>query len=233
MRCLLFCLLLTTTCIAQRQLTNFRSSDPVGSNPAGFVTFAGRGYFLATDAAHGRNLWTSDGTPEGSRFFYELEPNKPTSAEFIPFVTDDYLYIFSRSNLFRIDKQHTITRLSSLSLTQPARPERVGDRLFFDAFQYVDLTTGLIQTEDPTRPLPSTIYFQSYRSETARLIVGKVLCTGFKPQRETDRHLVCLRVNGRSTFGNYWSGAAIIMFSRRSGCCMPLRTGRSGGSIPR
>lgn len=168
MRCLIFLVLLTTTCVAQRQLTNFQSSDPVGSNPAGFVTFAGRGYFLATDATHGRNLWTSDGTPEGSRFFYELEPDKPTSAEFIPFITEDYLYVFSRKNLFRINRQHTITQLSSLTITQPARPERIGNRLFFDAFQYVDLTTGLIQTDNSG--LSSIASFQSFWSETARLI---------------------------------------------------------------
>ncbi|HXE54213.1 MAG TPA: ELWxxDGT repeat protein [Tepidisphaeraceae bacterium] len=51
----------------------------VGSNPASFATLNGNLLFSATDAAHGRELWRSDGTAAGTQLMGDLNPGSASS----------------------------------------------------------------------------------------------------------------------------------------------------------
>lgn len=47
-------------------------TGPTGSDPAGFVALDGIALFAATDSAHGRELWRSDGIPSGTTLAFDL-----------------------------------------------------------------------------------------------------------------------------------------------------------------
>ncbi len=61
---------------------NRASVDPFtsGAYPLGFVLLGGRAYFTAGDAAHGRELWRSDGTPGGTTLVADLNPGQDDSS---------------------------------------------------------------------------------------------------------------------------------------------------------
>lgn len=61
------------------------AGDPSGSDPAGFVVFAGKLFFTASEQAgqtftatigSGRELWTSDGTVAGTSLFKDINPGR-------------------------------------------------------------------------------------------------------------------------------------------------------------
>ncbi|MBS1778609.1 MAG: T9SS type A sorting domain-containing protein [Bacteroidetes bacterium] len=81
---LLFCFLWVHT----EANTFFRSVDITtrgSGNPLRFFIFKNRLYFTATDSVHGYELWSSDGTPSGTKMFADLTPGISNS------VLDNYI----------------------------------------------------------------------------------------------------------------------------------------------
>ncbi len=55
--------------------SGYLTDDPAGAEWSGIVVACrDRAYFSAVDAEHGRELWTSDGTPEGTRMVADVRP---------------------------------------------------------------------------------------------------------------------------------------------------------------
>lgn len=50
------------------------NSIPAIRNDVGFMVLGDRAYFAADDFVHGLELWTTDGTPEGTRLYAEFIP---------------------------------------------------------------------------------------------------------------------------------------------------------------
>ncbi len=141
-------LLLTTFGLnAQKRLTDFYSNDLSTEVPNNFIEFNEKAYFMATDAIHGRNLWTSDGTKGGTKFFLEIDPNRPEVNRVTYFKTDSILYIFSQQNLWQIDKKHIAKQLNQQPLltTYLINIAEFDDKLFFNAIEYFDLKTKTFQ----------------------------------------------------------------------------------------
>ena len=68
----------------------------VGANdspPGLFTSFAGTTWFAATDLAHGRELWRTDGTPEGTRLARDIAPGRMWSDPLDLVATDDFLFL--------------------------------------------------------------------------------------------------------------------------------------------
>src|SRR3954451_11001544 len=51
----------------------------VGSNPTGFTAVGATTFFLATDRAHGTELYTTDGSAEGTRLVKDINPGPSPS----------------------------------------------------------------------------------------------------------------------------------------------------------
>ncbi len=136
----IFLLLLNTFAIhAQKRLTDFYSTDLSTENPANFIEFNGKSYFMATDVTHGRNLWTSDGTKNGTRFFLETESNRPETNTTYYFKTDSILYVFSNQNLWQIDKEQNAKQLNQQPLIISRKFDHFDNKLFFNAIEYYNL----------------------------------------------------------------------------------------------
>ena len=90
-----------------------QDTDPRGQSggPAPMTMFKGRGYFFATDAAHGRELWVTDGTPEGTTLFKDLVPGAGSSTSAYP----DRLLLPSGDKMFFVT--NTRSNTSSLWVT--------------------------------------------------------------------------------------------------------------------
>jgi ELWxxDGT repeat protein len=61
-----------------------------------FVTFAGRVFFNATTSARGTELWSTDGTPEGTSLFMDIVPGATSGDVCRLTVAGDYLYFETR-----------------------------------------------------------------------------------------------------------------------------------------
>lgn len=141
-----FLLLLTAFALhAQKRLTDFYSTDLSTEVPTNFIEFNGKAYFMATDVTHGRNLWTSDGTKNGTRFFLETEPTRPEINATYYFKTDSILYVFSNQNLWQIDKKHNAKQLNSQPLVVSRKFNNFDNKLFFNAIEYFDLKSKSFQ----------------------------------------------------------------------------------------
>jgi len=57
-----------------------------GSWPGSFAGLNDKIYFQAADETHGRELWQSDGTPEGTKLFLDLMPGPESTFSFFPMV---------------------------------------------------------------------------------------------------------------------------------------------------
>jgi ELWxxDGT repeat protein len=130
---------------AQKRLTDFYSTELATEVPTNFIEFNGKAYFMATDATHGRNLWVSDGTKAGTRFFLETEPNRPETNTTYYFKTDSILYVFSNQNLWQIDKKHIAKRLNQQPLIITRYINQFDDKLFFNSVEYYDLRSKSLQ----------------------------------------------------------------------------------------
>jgi ELWxxDGT repeat protein len=64
----------------------------LGSPPRELTAFRGRLFFTAEDTTHGRELWVSDGTPEGTVLFEDLAPGEFGSAPEALTVVGRYLF---------------------------------------------------------------------------------------------------------------------------------------------
>ena len=56
-------------------------SQPAGSFPGSFVTVGDSAYFTAFDPKHGRELWRTDGTTNGTRLVADISPGKKSGIQ--------------------------------------------------------------------------------------------------------------------------------------------------------
>lgn len=68
-----------------------------GEAPFGFGAFQGRLVFGANDGVHGRELWWTDGTPQGTYMARDLLPGPLGSLRWIARIDDDTLYLSART----------------------------------------------------------------------------------------------------------------------------------------
>ena len=83
------------------RLKDVNQRTSFGSNPQQFVTVGGVTYFVATDEAHGGELWRTDGTPTGTQLVKDIVPGSGSSA---PWELTDFggsLYFVANGTLFR------------------------------------------------------------------------------------------------------------------------------------
>src|SRR5262245_36577806 len=58
---------------------------PAGSAPSAFTTVQNTHLFIATDPAHGQELWKTDGTPEGTVLVKDINPGPESGLSFLLF----------------------------------------------------------------------------------------------------------------------------------------------------
>ncbi len=132
-----------------KQISHFKGTDELSSYPSNFVEFNGLVYYLATDSEHGRNVWVTDGTTDGTRFFLEAEPNLPNYNKLYSFVTDNALYLASNQNLWKIDKNNQVKKLNTDKIDIPlygAGFTKLGLKLFINTNTYINLNTDQVYT---------------------------------------------------------------------------------------
>jgi ELWxxDGT repeat protein len=131
--------------IAQKQITHFRSEGEISSYPSNFVEFNGLIYYLATDAAHGRNIWVTDGTPEGTHFLLEAEPNQPKENKFVAIEIHSTLYFVTSQYVWKLSADNTATRLNDKPMDTSLNLTKVGDKLMVSYLEYVNLDNDHIE----------------------------------------------------------------------------------------
>ena len=118
------------------------------SSPHELTSLGANLYFVATDVAHGFELWRSDGTPGGTRLVRDIEPGPADSFPW-PLIAAGDLLLFGAGvesrQLWRTDGTVDGTVRLLPSEASAGRPEvdeltAVGDRLFFTA---MDPRTGV------------------------------------------------------------------------------------------
>jgi ELWxxDGT repeat protein len=76
-----------------------------------FVTLGGRAYFVATDAAHGNELWVTDGTEAGTALFADLTPGPAPSFAGSLTASNDRFYFRAAGRLWVSDGTVAGTRI--------------------------------------------------------------------------------------------------------------------------
>ena len=115
-------------------------------SPSDMIEFQGRLYFVASDAAVGREIWSTDGTEAGTQLLADLNPGPSGSSSLSDFVVSgDYLFFSMYSNttgteLWRTDGTAAGTQLvrdiapgTSSGLWSFAEMVDVAGTLFFTA----------------------------------------------------------------------------------------------------
>ena len=141
--------------------------DAHSGNPKHLAEVGGSLYFIAVDRLHGWELWTSDGSAQGTRLVREINPSDDADAWFPPFGgfsrVDDTLYFPADDGkhgweLWRSDGTATgTTMVNDLNPRGDGTPwfnERavVGHTLFFEA-RSTDVRSSLWKVvRDPSRP---------------------------------------------------------------------------------
>ena len=87
----------------------------MGGNSLSTSILQGKLWFTADDGIHGRELWTTDGTQEGTYMFIDLKDGSDPSYPNIHFSTDDYFYFTAREGdnqaLFMSDGKQVVMDL--------------------------------------------------------------------------------------------------------------------------
>jgi ELWxxDGT repeat protein len=80
---------------------------PFGSFPRGFTAYQGRLYFMASDPEHGEELWSTDGTEDGTRLELDAHPGPASSGSQFQVLGDRLLFIgdaaLSGRELYQLD----------------------------------------------------------------------------------------------------------------------------------
>ena len=97
------------------------------------VVVGGTVYFTARNAAHGRELWASDGTPAGTRMVADLRPGRKSSAPSAMVAYRDRLWFGTRDALWQSDGSAPGTHQVLTVPGRPSQPIVVSDRLYFVA----------------------------------------------------------------------------------------------------
>ena len=114
---------------------------PHGSEPRGFIKLGGTLYFTAADAAHGRELWKTDGTAAGTKLVADIDPGRHSSHP-DQFAVHAGTLFFDAQNrkgnkeLWRSSGKAAGTRMvkdikPGREGSRPARADQRGPRLFF------------------------------------------------------------------------------------------------------
>lgn len=78
---------------AQIQLSNFTYNNVANANPGHFRVFNGKIIFIATTDGHGRELWSSNGTPVGTNILKDVMPGSNNGiSEFFSTVLNGELF---------------------------------------------------------------------------------------------------------------------------------------------
>jgi ELWxxDGT repeat protein len=107
----------------------------VGLHPTNLVAFDGFVYFAGYDEFHGSALWRTDGTPEGTRLWLDLEPGW-NSVGYRLIATQDRLFIFRTSGeIWVSDGTPPGTRLlKTVPGLQTWKMASLGSAVFFTTF---------------------------------------------------------------------------------------------------
>ncbi|MHB8842352.1 MAG: ELWxxDGT repeat protein, partial [Candidatus Aquicultor sp.] len=106
---------------------NIYTADDKSSSPQNLIVHAGKIYFTAADAAHGRELWVSDGTPDGTVLFKDIYSGATDSGidDFIVYTNgtsatnDDVLYFTANDGLNGMEVWMLGTGAATVTLSPP------------------------------------------------------------------------------------------------------------------
>lgn len=121
---------------------------PEGSTPFAFGVYNGKLFFVADDGTNGKQLWISDGTPEGTQMIVDTQPgtaSSVTAAEEFPVLSaggEKFFFATNDANpydLFKInDNPLDAVKLEDGDKLQPLGA--VGDKVFYTDFDKVMMT---------------------------------------------------------------------------------------------
>jgi ELWxxDGT repeat protein len=104
-----------------------------GSRPTGFTTIAGVTYFVADDLAHGREMWRTDGTPEGTRLVKDAAPGPNGFDVGLPVAFAGAAYFVADRALWRTNGELGGTaRIRSLGVSSSSLAVQAGWLFFAD-----------------------------------------------------------------------------------------------------
>jgi ELWxxDGT repeat protein len=92
-----------TRLVKDINVATLASGAPAGSSPAYFVRVGDQYLFSAQDDDHGRELWRTDGTPDGTVLVADLNPGPLASSPIDPVVCRDRVYFTAAGDLYRSD----------------------------------------------------------------------------------------------------------------------------------
>lgn len=99
----------------------------------GTVAGPRRIFFTHTTPANGTELWTSDGTPAGTRMVKDLAPGPLSSSPFMPVWVRDRLWFFAFGDLWTSDGTAVGTRRIAAAVGNPVQAGSAGSRFLFFA----------------------------------------------------------------------------------------------------
>jgi ELWxxDGT repeat protein len=167
------CFCLNLDCRAQRRITDFYSNEIASEYPSNLIEFNNKVYFLATDSLHGRNLWVSDGTPEGTKFFLETEEKTLLSNKLLSYKIDSALYIFSQNNLWAINKNQVSRKLNTNPLLIANNISFFDNKLFYNALEYYDISKNTFKKLSVPKSFDTDqnkMYFQECSTEQLKAL---------------------------------------------------------------
>ncbi len=110
----------------------FLSSVNTGADPSFILDLNGQAYFRADDGIHGRELWTSDGTADGTELAVDLNADSAESISWMKRI-DGLLYIANRNGLWSSDGSVGGTRQIADVAPDYGDFEKVGSEIYFFA----------------------------------------------------------------------------------------------------
>lgn len=118
------------------------------SSPSGFTSFGSYVYFAATDSSHGRELWRTDGTSDGTQLVFDIQSGSGDSNPANLRSSTDYLYFTATPSgtspqvLYALQGS-TLTALTS-GINVTAVSTAVGNDLFFTTGSELWKTNGTV-----------------------------------------------------------------------------------------
>ena len=92
--------------------------------PADFTAFAGTVWFTAEDAEHGRELWRTDGTAQGTRLAADIMPGEVSSDPMDLVAADDFLFFTAFDLEHGAEPWRVWSPRQPAPTAEPGRPSR-------------------------------------------------------------------------------------------------------------